>query len=166
MKKTVFHKIIAVFLSVIVLFSSIGVILNTHYCHTSQTVQKSFLPLPLQCEHEGQQICGNMAAVEGVQQDSCCATHSEIIAKKADNCCEDSTQYLKIISNFELPQVQIKHLFNKFLVVVVKFLDLISAPAADSRQTSFKQNNNGPPPLSGKALAISIHQLKMDPFLL
>jgi hypothetical protein len=138
---------------------SAGITLNAHYCNTNQTLKKSLLPFPIECNHETD------SCVTDFQGDSsCCHTVTKKAVSNEKSCCDDFLQYVKGLSEFELPKIKIKSLFNKFLVVVVNVLDIIFPSSEKSEPTASIYTGDDPPPVSGKMMTIFFRQLKLaDP---
>jgi hypothetical protein len=163
------YKIFALLLSMVVLFSTMGMTINAHYCHTTDTMQKSLLPFPIDCEHKELSIDYNpVSADENIQ--ACCSIPEPRSASEKvvleEGCCEDFFQFIKGITDFQLPQFEFKIIFNKFLALTVRLFELLSPTKANPKQTALFELQNQPPPLSGKDLTITIHQLKLDTHLL
>ncbi|MDO8897609.1 MAG: hypothetical protein Q7V19_08145 [Bacteroidales bacterium] len=169
MVKKVAHKISAVILSFVVLFSTMGMTMNAHYCHTSHELQKSILPFPISCDHQGMESCGITQVSDGSVH-SCCAVIPENEPSQkpvlSEECCEDFFHFIKVITDFDLPQLKFKTLFNKFLALTMRLFELIAPSKASPGQTALLEIQNQPPSLFGKDLTISIHQLKLDTVLL
>ncbi len=169
MVKKVAYKITAVILSFVVLFSTMGMTMNAHYCHTSDELQKSLLPFPISCDHQGMESCG-ITQVSDDSVHSCCAVIPEKDTSQvpvlSEECCEDFFRFLKVITDFELPQLKFKTLFNKFLALTMRLFELIAPSKTNPGQTALFDIQNQPPSLFGKDLAISIHQLKLETVLL
>jgi hypothetical protein len=169
MVKKVAYKISAVLLSFVVLFSTMGMTINAHYCHTSEYMQKSLLPFPISCDHQEMDSLGiNQVAGENIP--SCCAVIPDNDTSQmtviSEECCEDFFHFIKVITDFDLPQLKFKTLFNKFLALTMRLFELIAPSKASPGQTALLEIQNQPPSLFGKDLAISIHQLKLDTVLL
>lgn len=169
MIKKVAYKISAVLLSFVVLFSTMGMTMNAHYCHTSDLMQKSLLPFPISCDHQGMESCG-IIQVSDDSMHSCCAVipdnDTSQMTVLSEECCEDFFHFIKVITDFELPQLEFKTLFNKFLALTMRLFELLSPSKASPGQTALLEIQNQLPSLFGKDLAISIHQLKLDTVLL
>lgn len=167
-KKTA-YKISALLLSVVVLFSTMGMTINAHYCHTTDTMQKSLLPFPIDCNHQELASSYNPVFADEDVLTCCSIPEPKSASEKVmleEGCCEDFFQFIKGITDFQVPQFEFKILFNKFLALTVRLFELIAPVKANPKQTALFEIQNQPPPLSGKALTISIHQLKLDFHLL
>lgn len=163
MKKHLIHKIAVVALAFIVMFGSIGLTFSTHFCRTNASLERSFLPFPIGCEHAEMQAC-DMNNSTSEKSDSCCVSNSTTKVKD-EECCKDETKYFRFLSDVNLPQLKIKVVFNQFLAFVIQVFDLLSNES-NNKNTSSINKIEEPPPIFGKELAITHHQLKIDPFLL
>ena len=159
MKKIKLHQVLTVMLAFLVLSGSAGITLNAHYCNTEKSLEKSLFPFPIDCTHES-------AACDHEQEktiaDNCCTTTHKKSANEEKGCCEDFLQYLKGTSDFELPKLQIKSLFNSFLTFVVRLLDIFSPSVEKAKQTASFSSDVEPPAATGKMRVISFQQLKLD----
>lgn len=165
MKKILVYKISSGLLALLILFSAIGVAFNAHYCRTAATVEKTILPFSADCEH-GEATACNVDDIEYKKSSKQCCANEKMPMVKGETCCSDTTTYISGLSDFEVPKINVKSLFNAFLITALNVLDLFTPPVDNSKPTSFFKNAKAPPPLSGKALAIAMHQLKIDLFLL
>lgn len=169
MKTKIAYQFLSLLMAALVLFSSAGLSLNAHYCNTMNTMEKSLLPFPIACDHDDGSSC---QIPPRATEASCCTIaeetgtmHAQHISKD-ENCCEDFFRYIKVITEFELPQLKIKDLFNRFLVIILNLFELVFADSSGEKPQAnlFEQ----PPKLllSGKNIAIAFHQLKIGHFLL
>jgi len=161
--KSTFHKVVSYALSFVVLFSAVGLTLNVHYCNTTGIVKKSIAPVVLDCDHENEAMSCDYEASNQTDSASCCA--KQPTEKSAKDCCDDFIQYIRTLSDFDLPKIKI--VFNSFLKTALWVLYVFSGSDHDAK-TSEWQNNTGdePPALFGKELLLAFHQLKTDPALL
>lgn len=159
MKKFKLHQLLTVFLAFLVLSGSAGITLNAHYCKTEKSLEKSLFPFPIDCTHEST-ACDHEQ--EKAIADNCCTTTHNKSVNEEKSCCEDFLQYLKGISDFELPKLQIKSLFNTFLTFVVRLLDVFSPSVEKAKQTASYSTDVEPPAASGKMRVITFQQLKLD----
>jgi hypothetical protein len=160
MKRIILLRSITLMLAFLIMSGSAGITLNAHYCNTNQTLKRSFLPFPIECSHESDSC---IPQSEG--DSSCCHTAKKPAVSSEKNCCDDFIQHVKGLSEFELPKIQIKSLFNKFLTLVVRVLDIIF-PTSDKAEPTASSSFTGddPPPVSGKMMTIFFRQLKLaDP---
>lgn len=149
------RNVLTVMLALLVLSGSAGITLNAHYCNSTQTLQKSVLPFPIECTH-GDQSC---SACDNVVSDSCC--HTPVApAVHESGCCEDFLSYIKGLTDLELPKLQVKKIFNGFLLFVVRVLEVFSKNEDPKPTTAFIPDHSMPE-ATGKAFVISHHQLKL-----
>lgn len=146
-------------LAIMVLFSSIGLSINAHYCHTTGAFKKSLLPVDLSCEDgHTEHMC--VIPLADAAADTCCAKGHEEKVLHNEDCCEDYNSYLKLLSDFNLSSV--KAGFNLFLQVMITVLDFL-LPSAERDMELKSELNNPPPQLFGKQLLLAFRQLKLDP---
>jgi hypothetical protein len=146
-------------MAVMVLFSSVGLSINAHYCHTTDTFKKSLLPVDLSCEDGNtEHMC--VIPLADAAADSCCAKGHEEKLLHNEDCCEDYNSYLKLLSDFNISSV--KAGFNLFLQVMIAVLDFL-LPSADRDIAPASELDNPPPKLFGKQLLLAFRQLKLDP---
>lgn len=149
-------------MAVVVLVSSAGLSINIHYCNTTGTESLSLLPFPQSCHHNSMDSCSIGESSNTVE--SCCASapikKPEQQKVKKTDCCEDFFQYMKSLTELELPKISIKKLFNKFLLMMVRVIELVMpSHSQEARPTAFLHKES--PPVSGKYIVIAYHQLKI-----
>ena len=106
MNRQLVNKIAVIVLAFIVTLGSVGLIFSTHYCRTNNTLEQSFLPFPITCEHTEMQA-RDVSNDTSNQADSCCSVKNKAKVKPED-CCKDETKYFKFASDIDAPQLQIK----------------------------------------------------------
>ncbi len=144
-----------------VLFSSIGLTLNAHYCHTTGAFKKSILPIELHCnDMESSHSC-TLPYSENASEAACCAAEARQAEQNHDEeCCEDFTTYLKLLSEFDISTF--KAGFNLFLSFMLAVLDFL-LPSADRDLGTNSELNDPPSVLFGKQLLLTFKQLKIAP---
>jgi len=151
----------ALMLSVMVLFSAIGLTLNVHYCNSSGMMKKSIQPVAMDCGHEDDSCRTNV--VDSTGTTACCTTETNSNPEK--ECCDDFMQYIKLLSEFDLPKVKV--MFNTFIQATIKVLEFISPASSADKSAMLEPSDAPPPPLSaGKHFVLACHQLKTEPHLL
>ncbi|HQQ13169.1 MAG TPA: hypothetical protein PK855_08395 [Bacteroidales bacterium] len=161
MKSGFFLKFLSSLMAVMVLAGASGITLNAHYCTTNHTLNKSILPFPIECNHAHEP---SATAQCGTDTTACCHTGVADNKVESKGCCEDFLQYIKGITDFEMPTLKIKKVFNQFLVVTVRIIEFFSpSKSKDPAPSAFLTED--PPPLSGKTLTITYHQFKLDTLL-
>lgn len=158
MKSVLFLRVMAVLLALLVFTGASGITLNAHWCNTNQTLEKSILPFPIDCAHAEHQADASCTT----DTTSCCHSKVVVVQETKQSCCEDFLQYLKGLSDLELPKIKVKSLFNHFLVFMVRVMDFLSPTSKKPEPTAHFHEDAGPPPVSGKFLTIIHHQLKLD----
>jgi hypothetical protein len=169
MKTKIAYQFMSLLMAALVLFSSAGLSLNAHYCNTMNTMEKSLLPFPIACSHDDGNSC---QLPQQASEASCCviaektgSMHAQHISKD-ESCCEDFFRYIKIITEFELPQLKIKDLFNRFLVFVLNMFELVFTDSSDEKPQATLFEHPPKLLLSGKNITIAFHQLKIGHFQL
>jgi hypothetical protein len=159
MKQKIYIKSVSVVIAVMVLFSSIGLTINAHYCYTTGTMKKSILPVALHCDSsDGQASCALPRAEEDAN--TCCSAEPIAETVHTDDCCEDYNTFIKLLSEFDLPSIKIS--FNLFLQFLITMLDLLLPSKTDDVAVHMLYQD--PPPLVyGKQLLLAFNQLKLDP---
>ena len=148
-------------MALVVLFSSTGLNLNMHYCYATGTVEKSLLPFPITCSHDGVSCVLN----EAVAESSCCVipvyeNPNENLQLKHTKCCEDVFQYVQIISEFELSSIFHTIVFSQVLTVLIKLFDEVFPILTDETAQLVFYHFDLPIP-SGKDVIIALSQLKI-----
>lgn len=169
MKKKIAYQFLSLLMAALVMFSSAGLSLNAHYCSSMGTIEKSLLPFPIACNHEDGTSC---QLPQPAAEASCCANaeeanslHSQHISKD-DSCCEDFFRHIRVITEFELPQLKIKDIFNRFLVFVLNLFELVFADSSDEKPQALLFDQPPKLLLTGKNIVIAFHQLKTGHFQL
>lgn len=157
MKRVILLRSITLMLAFLIMSGSAGITLNAHYCNTNQTLKRSFLPFPIECSHESDSYI-----LQSEGDSSCCHTVSKPTVSSEESCCDDFIHHVKGLSDFELPKIKIKSLFNKFLTLIVRILDIIY-PTSDKAEPTASSAFTGddPPPVTGKMMKIIFRQLKI-----
>lgn len=102
-RKAYILKTISLFLSFWMLFASVGLSVDFHYCE-GQLVDWSLIGEELKCDHEKE---------ETKQQDSCCEATHEMICHKGEtahedsNCCDSDEAEVVIESEFNISSEEI-----------------------------------------------------------
>lgn len=95
MKKQRLQQFLAVFLASIVLLSSVGVAVSSHFCHTEGTVAVSvFSKAVCSQEHAAPVSCCAASVAK------CCSTPSFSPLAADNNCCTHTEKYLHIDENW------------------------------------------------------------------
>jgi hypothetical protein len=159
-----FRQILAILFALVVLVTTSGLNIYTHYCSCSQLFEVSVTAFGDDCcEEKNHQIC-HLDATEG---SSCCASHSYETENSAhacaiDGCCTYTHEYLKISENFDRPGTIMLQVFQT------------EAPADLFTQTYYDDidkfaitqivNNTSPPPLLvGKTFVVFTRSFKIAP---
>ncbi len=160
MVKSVYIKIFSFVMGLMVFISSIGLTINAHYCHTTGAIKKSLLPIvELSCVDESDAMSCAIAHNHSENSTkSCCESPSNAKTVHDDDCCEDFTGFIKLLSEFDLPTI--KSGFNLFIQMMVAVLDFLMPSGVND--SGLKSELTEPPPVFyGKQLLLAFHQLKI-----
>jgi hypothetical protein len=148
--KRMISKIILAITAVIFLVSTSGFTVFRHSCQTEQTTEFSFLLADFNCDHQHIE--------DAHPAHSCCETSgtNDGVNCETDKCCDTETLLLELNTTFDYQNVFNKPIISAIDVAQVKIYEFYS-PAKES--THIIISNDLPPPLSGKALLIFLHQL-------
>ncbi len=152
------------FILILFFLSSTGVPQVIHQCNL--TGEKSF-DLCAACSAEEHEAMDSCCETEPVEQPSCCEEEAPaapadvngncVISSPNDvSCCSDQVNLLKISDDFS---VSGSNKTGDQPLSVVTILDL--ATGFESFTSKVSELHNIPPPLFGKDLLFSIHQLKI-----
>ena len=160
--KNIFTSIVALTL----LISTTGLQVYKHICTTHNFSAVSLVEIPL-CEkdhqifNESDDCC--KVNVEEITEPSCCESepnnesNSVSITSQEIECCVSTIEGIQIQDNL-FPPVE-KNINLELISVLVPFIQNSLQP---TEQNLVLQNNNLPPPIFGKMLLQTIHQLKID----
>lgn len=144
-------------MAAVFLISSVGLTINAHYCFSTNTLKKSIFTADIHCDHENQGCDINATAQADSSQ--CCSvkeTHAHEAA-----CCTDFKKYVKLVINFDLPNVKV--VFNHFIGLVVRIFQIVEPAAEESPLKTYAENNQkNLPLLAGTKFLITCSQLKLD----
>jgi hypothetical protein len=161
--KNIFTTIVALAL----LIGSTGFQLYKHSCAVHNISEVSLVETP-ECEQDHQVLdekddCCKVEDEE-VSEPSCCKTepieesNQIVISAQEISCCFSSVESKVINDN-------LFHLANQKIIaaefIVSSFID-IEKSIPQIEQRIILQNNNLPPPVFGKSLLTTLHQLKLD----
>lgn len=152
------------FILVLFFLSSTGVPQVIHQCNL--TGEKSF-DVCAACSKEEHEEMESCCEVEPVEQPSCCEDEATEASNEADgacsvsspadvSCCSDQISLLKIHDDFSVSGSQKT---GDAGMIVVATVDLTTTESGNSSIVAEFQDI--PPPLFGKDLLFSIHQLKI-----
>jgi hypothetical protein len=57
--------------------------------------------------------------------------------QQANDCCTDFTQYVKLVTEFDLPNVKV--VFNNFLALTIKLFEFIIPVAEENKTASYPE---------------------------
>jgi hypothetical protein len=160
-EKKWYMRFIAVLMAVIVFVGTVGLTINAHYCSTQKTLQKSLFAADISCDH-GSQSCAVDAAADDSTK-ACCVLHQ--MPQQANDCCTDFTQYVKLVTEFDLPNVKV--VFNNFLALTIKLFEFIIPVAEENKTASYPEAPDDFGLFAGGTkFLIACSQLKLSDYLL
>lgn len=144
-------------MATVFLISSVGLTINAHYCFSTNTLKKSVFTADIQCDHEGQSCVIN--ATTQADSSQCCTT-KEAHTHDA-GCCADFSKYVKLVIDFDLPNVKV--VFNHFIGLAVRLFQVVE-PASEENplKTYSEYNQKNLPVFAGTTFLIACSQLKLD----
>lgn len=142
-----------------------GIELFRHICQSHKINNTSILQIP-HCEtDQSAKVVDNCCGIEEfiITETYCCdeetsSPKNEISFNSAEKCCESFSE-LKKIEEFLYPPID-----KKLIIGLTNFIILPTSELTNnssSKRIDF-QNKDLPPPLFGRTLLNSIHQLKID----
>ncbi len=142
----------AIVIAVIVLVSTSGFTVFKHSCSTEQTIEYSLLVPDFSCQHIGSNEAEKLPA--------CCCLPKAATTESLDQqkCCDTDSYLVKMKINFETQD------FNKKNLVEVENTPVDMEREIRLSSAEFSHiiiSDDLPPPLSGKALHIYLHQLNI-----
>jgi len=144
-------------MAAVFLISSVGLTINAHYCFSTNTLKKSIFTADIHCDHAYQGCDINATVLADSNQ--CCSeteTHTHEAA-----CCTDFTKYVKLVINFDLPNVKV--VFNHFIGIVVRIFQFVEPATEESPLKTYSEHKQkNLPLLTGNAFLIACSQLKLD----
>jgi hypothetical protein len=148
--KRMISKIILGITALIFLVSTSGFPVFRHSCQTEQTTEFSFLLADFSCDHQHSD--------DAHPAHPCCETSgtSNNINCGTDHCCDTETLLVKLNTTSYYQNIFKKPVISAIDVAKVEIYEFLS-PVKES--THIIISNDLPPPLSGKALLIFLHQL-------
>ncbi|MEE4255621.1 MAG: hypothetical protein V2I47_01140 [Bacteroidales bacterium] len=149
------RKSFSFFLGMIFLVSTSGFTIFKHHCYTKNSSQFSFLIEDFNCDHNGHEHQHALPA--------CCAENTENTGASCEDgsCCDTESYIVKLdvtLDQQKAPKNPIPATESGEPV------NHTESPYLTQEDKHFILHNNLPPPLSGKALHIFLHQLKFDCF--
>lgn len=148
--KRMISNIVLGITAVIFLVSSSGFTVFRHSCQAEQTTEFSFLLADFSCDHQHSD--------DTHPAHPCCEVSgtSDKVSCGTDHCCDTETLLVKLNTTSDYQNVFKKSVISAIDAAQVKIYEFFS-PERES--THIIISNGLPPPLSGKALLIFLHQL-------
>ena len=148
--KRMISKISLGITAVIFLVSTSGFTVFRHSCQAEERTEFSILRADFSCDHPYSE--------DAHPAHSCCETSgtSDNVNCRTDHCCDTETLVVKLNTTSYYQNIFKKSVISIIDVAKVEIYEFYS-PAKES--THIIISNGLPPPLSGKALLIFLHQL-------
>jgi len=142
-------------LGMIVLITTSGFTVFKHHCNTENTSQYSFIIEDFNCDNNGHD---HVKALP-----TCCAEKHENtgVACEDGNCCDTESYVVKLDITLDQQKAPKKPIL---VMESGEPVNHIESPSLSQECKHIIIQNSLPPPLSGKALHIYLHQLKFDCF--
>lgn len=161
MKNNLIRRWFSLLMATVFLFGTVGLTINAHYCFTTNTLKQSIFLTDIRCEHKNDSCVIDQLVSD--EEQKCCSIPTA--QKKTDECCIDFTKYVRLVVDFDLPNI--KPVFNGFLKFVVRVFELFVPRSEEIAMTipsdAFSENTTK---LTGLSFLISCSQLKLsDPLL-
>ena len=150
--KILLKRLLSLLMAAVLLISTSGFMVYIHHCHHQQ---ETFASVFLNLNHKEHHPCSHVPV-------SCCE-HSDlnIIAHCDAECCEDYSLLIKISPDIE-PVQKVLNKLQPIITYLPHSLGFDVLLTMDEVPTEKFFNPPGKPPLSGKLIVISLHQLKTD----
>lgn len=169
MKLQFIYRFISLKMAFLILFSSVGLGLNAHYCNQLHTIETSILPFSksIDCEHEAiQSCCVPAMAEESLAKDEDCGNPEHQDAHLHNtSCCEDFYAYINLDADVDVPQQQNQSSFDKFLFPLILLFQQF-AESLDVEQLIFNAVDVEKPLMNGQDIIIAFKRLKISCHLL
>ncbi len=169
MKLQFIYRFISLKMAFLILFSSVGLGLNAHYCNQLHTIETSILPFSklIDCEHEVIQSCCVSVAAEAdfATDESCGNPEHEFAHLHNTSCCEDFYAYVNLNADADVPQQQNQSSFDKFLFPLILLFQQF-AESLNVKQLIFNTADVEKPLMNGQDIVIAFKRLKISCHLL
>ena len=152
----IFTRIASLFLAVLVLASSVGVVINNHYCSSTKTLKQSIFNKKISCNHAHREA----HSCEKSCHNECHKSHETETRFESADCCVDYTIFLRLKEAFNVSN-SFDQIFNHFLAVSC-FFDATKIVFNEESPLKIIVKQLSPPPLLfGKEKVIAFSQLKI-----
>lgn len=163
--KRIIKNITTTIVVIAVLLSTLGLQIYSHSCKTHNFFASSFIEKP-ECEknHSPVVVVDDCCKIEETEETSCCDVetgfnnHGPVIKSKDFSCCETTIQQSNSVDNLFI-QADKKIVYTNIDLNFTEISKVLDQQSEQKLRISF---SDIPPPLFGKVLLKSIHQLKLD----
>jgi len=158
-QRSIYFRLVSLFLTVAILVSSVGLTVNEHYCSTTKTLLKSVLSSNLDCKNDELKATACCAdKLQKQHQKSCCTQKVTVVHNP--NCCSNFKRYFKNSTVGELSNTRAQFIQN---IALIDNIITISRISQNQTETFFSGFPDAVPIFSsGKILLTALHQLKID----
>lgn len=152
MMKAVVKNILSVLLAVVVITTTSGFAVFKHHCNTQRITEYSLLVPAFDCDHYNHGYSGDLPP--------CCATHNTDKGESCanDDCCKTDSYIVKLDLTTVNHDISYKLHFDAYVEPVLSY-DMVMQFSDDISDIII--SNDLPPPKSGKAIRIYLHQLNI-----
>lgn len=162
--RQIIKNIFSFYLIASLTLGGVGIELFKHVCLSHSFNSVSIVDKP-KCDHQHSQIHqSDNCCIETIEQISCCEIYDNLNSEKvpaitnSEQCCESYSE-LKKIDELLFPPIEKKILTGFTHFINIQTIDLVD----NSSELKFNNHNNDfTPPVYGRNLLNSIHQLKID----
>ena len=142
-------------LALVVFITTSGFTVHRHSCSQARTTELSFLIEKFSCEHHatGHKAGQSCCSIAHEEENTVCGT---------TECCNTESFLLKLDLPFQM-QDNVK--LTVYQALIQTFRIAFDEDLALTEQSFILISNDLPPPLSGRELLISLHQLNIPPFM-
>ncbi|HOI31247.1 MAG TPA: hypothetical protein PLC47_00645 [Bacteroidales bacterium] len=150
-------RLFALMMAAVIFVGTVGLTINAHYCSTEKTLEKSLFASNISCDHSGETCMPTSSSVDSSK--SCCKVNQNKL--DAEACCTDFSHYVKLVTEFDLPNVKI--VFNHFLNLAIRLYEIIIPVAEENTKPSYSEVTDDSGTLgNGIKFLIACSQLKLS----
>lgn len=162
MRVLFFHKVLSLSLAAMVIFSSIGLNMHTHYCSMMSSMTSSWGLSSDSDSSKSEPNCCEDAASAATSCELPTETDLTTVSFNSSEapCCVNAHYYIKAMIDIVLPQFDSKQLINDLFVLSANLTDIF-IPAVIDKDLSPVIIVQELPPKTGQELVIAFNQLKI-----
>ncbi len=163
MMPKVIKRIGIIFVALLLILATSGYSIYRHYCYCAGKTSASLF-LEDKCDHHVKATAASCCATKPSVANCCAAESAKAKAEKhihSGKCCETSLIFLKISDTFNQSFEKISFKFITGFIQLLISADLQCDPQIEPAEKIYYADIS--PPLFGKELLYSLHQLKLAP---